>query len=245
MGRPQFSSQFTITKPDYYSFYDFGDLRSGSRRIKIELLKVPTNKKERKALGNEQLKRDFFAALQRGDLEIVRKLIKSGISPNISTADLRGISGFENIPAIIYPIFLSNGAMLKVLLKAGADVRKKDDLISNIINYYLASYPFRKSARTEAEKAKLLPEYHDGLKALIKAGANLKADSYGTTPLITAVSTCDMEVFKILIDNGVDANAKNKSGWTALSGVKGYEKYPTRCPNYQEIIKLLEAAGAK
>jgi hypothetical protein len=247
-GKPQrSSSQFTITKPDYYPFYDFGIFRNwGDRRLKIELLKIPKSKKDQKILGNEQLKRDFFSALQKGEIETVRGLLKSDISPNLSTGDLRGLSGFENIPAIIFPASFGDGAMIKLLLEAGADVRKKDEYIFNILYFYLRSHiTYNQRPETEAEKAKMLSEYDEGLIALIKAGVDVNANNYGAPALVCAVESGRASAVKILIANGADVNLKYGSGRTALAAAKYYQKYDKGRTEYQEIIKILEAAGAK
>ena len=247
MGRPPFLSQFTVTRSGYYPFYDFGTLRGGGgRQIKIELLKMPRSKKERRMLGNEQLKRDFFSALQKGDIQTVGKLLKSGLSPNLSIGDLRGVSGFENIPAIMFPTLFADGAMIKLLLDEGADVRKKDYFLSNILSYYLQSGPLeRNNPKTEQEKAKILLEYDAGLKALIKAGAAVNSDKDGESSLIRAIETGKVNAVKILIASGANVNAKAYSGETILSFAREYQKYNKDRGEYQEIIELLEAAGAK
>jgi len=41
-------------------------------------LKIPKNKDEKKALGDQQLKREFFSAVLKGDAPTVRKMLKSG-----------------------------------------------------------------------------------------------------------------------------------------------------------------------
>lgn len=152
--------RFTITKPDYYPFYDFGEmLYGGGRNIKVELLKIPQTNEKNKALESEQSKREFLRAIQKGDVESARKFIESGISPNLAITDLRGVSGYENTPAILYPARAGDGAMLKLLLEKGADVRGKDKYLSYIFLYYFQANPLmNKKPRTESEKEKLVSE---------------------------------------------------------------------------------------
>lgn len=241
----EYVPRFTIIKPDYYPFYDFGVLRyGGGGNIKVELLKIPALKSERKALDDEQSKREFFWAIQSGDVQSVRKFIKSGISPNLTIGNLRGVSGYENIPAVMYPAEAGDGAMLKLLLENGADVRRKDEYLSNIFFYYFQANPLaNKNPKTEAEKTKTLREYDEGLKALIKARASLNANIYGRTPLVLAVETGLVNAVKILIAGGANVNAKDYLGRTPLAIAQ--ERYYKDWTEYQKIIKLLEAAGAK
>ncbi|MGI8494460.1 MAG: ankyrin repeat domain-containing protein [Pyrinomonadaceae bacterium] len=246
VGRPQLSSQFTITKTNYYPFYDFGNLQvAGGRQVKVELLKVPTNEKERKALGNEQFNRDFFAALQKQDVETVCKLLKSGINPNLAMKDLRGVSGYENIPAILFPVVQRNLLILQTLLKAGTDIRRQNEYLSNILFYYFQTNINTRSGETEAEKEKLLSEFDEGLNELIKTGADVNADTHGLTPLMLAVMDGYVQAVKILISAGANVNAKDASLGTALTIAKKYQGYGYNKIAYPEIIKLLEAAGAK
>jgi hypothetical protein len=247
LGNRTFSSEFTITKPDFYSFYDLGGLQNlRHRNIKVELLRIPKSKKERKALGDEQLKRDFFRAIQTGDIEAVRKLLKSGISANLSIGDLRGITGVDNFPAIFYPTIFGDGAMIKLLLKEGADVRKKDYFLSNILNYYLQSDLFAiNNSKDEQEKAEFRVEYDEGLKALINAGVKVNSNNEGESPLIRAIETGKVNAVKILIANGADITAKAYAGKSILAFAKEYQSYNKNRVEYQEIIKLLETAGAK
>lgn len=237
MGRRIFSPLFTISKPDYFSFQDFGDLRgAGSREVKVELLKIPKSKNERKALGSEQLKRDFFAALQKGDIETVRKLLKSGVSPNAAIGDLRGITGYSNLPAIMFPVILGDVPMIKTLLDAGADVRRKDEFISHILFHYFQDVRLRDST---------VDKFNEGLKYLIKAGANVNENNYGYTPLMAAANLGYVETVKILIADSADVNVREPSQGTALTIAKKYQGYYPNKTEYQEIIQLLQKAGAK
>lgn len=237
MGRPKFSSQFTISNPDYYPFYDFGGINgAGSREVKIELLKIPKTKKERKVLGDEQFKRDFFTALQKGDVETVRKSLKSGVNPNVAIGDLRGITGYGNLPAIMFSVMLGDVPMIKTLLEAGADIRKKDEFISHILFHYFYDVRFRDYS---------VDKFNEGLKYLINAGANVNENEHKYTPLMAATDLGYVETVKILIANGADVNVREASQGTALTIARKYQEYHPNRTEYQEIIQLLKKAGAK
>lgn len=230
-GRKPFAPEFTIAKSGYFPFQDLGVLErySRSRNAKIELLKIPQTKAERKALGDEQLKREFFSAIQNADVQTVGKLLKSGISPNITINDLRGfpkreqINDFDVVPAIVYAASSGSGETVKTLLGAGADVRKPNPYIDSILFFYLRADPFEKrKSETEAEKTKAMSEYEDGLKALIKAGANVNAGDHELgasadgTPLIIAVGKGYTGTVKILIDSGAKLSASSFEQTTPL-----------------------------
>ena len=244
-------SRFTITKQDYFPFQDFGELGySNDKNIKVELLKIPKTKEENKTLGDEQLKREFFSALRNNDVEKVRKLLKAGISPNLTTRDLRGISGIKNIPAIIIPTALGNSEIITLLLEAGVVINKEDVYAPQILFYYfhssiLEGFLYKKLT----ERSQILKDYDEGLKNLIKAGANVNSTYSDISPLMLAISSNLASSAKILITSGADINAKDKSGRTALmianAKANEFRNEKDWLEQFQEIIKLLEAAGAK
>lgn len=229
-GRKPFAPEFTIAKSGYFSFQDLGVLErfSRDRGAEIELLKIPQTEAERAALGDEQLKREFFGAIQNADVQTVGKLLKSGVSPNITTRDLRGFSknqndDFDVVPAIVYAAASGSGETVKTLLSAGASVRQPNPYIDSILFFYLRADPFEKrKPETEAEKTKLTGEYEDGLKALIKAGADVNAGDYelgasaDATPLIIAVGKGYTGTVKILIDSGAKLSASRVAQTTPL-----------------------------
>lgn len=278
-GWSPLSSVFAISKPGYFLFEDFGLplISYGSYSIKIELFKIPINKQERQALGNEQLKREFITAVQKGDTEAVRKFLKLRINPNLTIRDLRGITTepkTANISALQFSIIRGHGAVVKLLLENGATIPKPSKTTnsriegmsaSNVLYYYLtADYISRTySIKDEKGREKLLEiieqERNEGLKALIKAGAKINERYFYYSPLYREDATILMFALdknyigaaKILIENGVDVTAKDKQGYTALiiakNKVSQYREprlASTRL-KFEEIVKLLEAAGAK
>lgn len=78
------------------------------------------------------------------------------------------------------------------------------------------------------------------VKRLITSGKidiNKMADISGPTPLMWASSYGQLEVVKILIENGADVNMKDGANWTALtcSAKKGYDS----------VVKFLLEHGAE
>ena len=233
---------FSIEKTGFYTFVDYYGLFSFLSRyertnrenpIKIELLKIPANRAEKKILGNEQQKREFFGAARSGDAFGVRKFIKSGLSPNLTTSVLRGIPTVKNVPIIMFAAKSGNGETVKAFLSAGVNVRTKVEPISNILVVYLEAYPFRLNyyPKTEAEKSELLNLYENGAESLIEAGADVNS---GALPL--AVSKDYVRTIKKLISKGALINALDNTGRTALHSAVEYDK--------NEIIEFLLEKGA-
>ncbi|MEO6590672.1 MAG: ankyrin repeat domain-containing protein, partial [Pyrinomonadaceae bacterium] len=188
---------FRVSKSDYFSYEDIGFIsgffsdRSG-QPIRLELLMMPKTDAERKAVGDEQRKREFFMAAKNGDSVAVRKLLQAGLSANLTTTDLRGVPISKDVPIIMFAAASGNGETVKTLLAAGANVSNKDKPEYNALMYYLEpSFYSHYRPKTEAEKAEVIGIYEDGLRKLIEAGADVKArdkDSGQTTLMLAALS---------------------------------------------------------
>jgi ankyrin repeat protein len=256
-------NDFTISKDGYFSFRDIGlfsaphnDVyrerfvynRSENRdKYKIELLKIPINKAERKAVGDEEKKRELFWAVRDKDSGAVRGLLKSGISPRLQTSDLRGVRLTpENLPAVIYSAALGDVETIKEFLKAGLKLDAKDSPARDILLYYLAANPRNYftdyAARTEKEKTDLAG-FQDGVDFLIGAGADLSATTQsGKTALMIAAENGDARTIKTLLGKGLTINQTDNQGETALLYATNYN-YPST-PNKIEVAELLLKNGA-
>ena len=232
---------FSIDKPGFYTFIDyfglFGFLRSGGRDnrdkpVKIELLKVPETSAERAATGSEQQKREFFGAARGGNWAAVRQYIKSGLSPNLTTSDLRGVPTAGGVPVIIFAARSGSGATVKELLAAGANVRPKTDPPQNPLAVYLDAYPYQASyPATEAQKVAMLNAYETGAESLIDAGAEL---DFGV--LYLAAGKGYARTLKKLLAKGAPINARDSAGRTTLLAAVESER--------KEIVDLLLERGA-
>ncbi|MBX7174451.1 MAG: ankyrin repeat domain-containing protein [Pyrinomonadaceae bacterium] len=238
---------FNISKDGYYPFTDlFGVIRaiggsSESEPTKVELLKIPNTKAERQAVEREQLKREFFAAARSGDNVTVRKLIKSGFSPNLTTSELRGIPGFKDVPIIIFAVDSGDGGTVKEFLAAGVKVNKPDEPIKSILIQYLSAYPVQGNfPDTEAGNTARISAYENGAISLIDAGASLEP-KYSTTPLMVAAQKFYFRIVKRLIEKGVSVDAQDNYGRTALMHLIDYYKPKERL----EIAEFLIKSGAK
>ena len=236
-------AELKVAKPGYFSYEDIGIISGpftdrSNRRLKLELLKISGTAAERRAVEDEQRKREFFLAAKNGDSATVRKLLQAGLSANLTTTDLRGVPVAKDFPVIIFAVTSGDGETFKALLAAGADVRNKDQPGHNVLLYYLSGGFSRYFSRTEPKKANLINIYEDGLKKLIKAGADVKvvSNDSGQTTLMLAAYNGTAGMVKILLDKGVSVDAKDKYGDTALMKAVSI--------NRVEIVNLLLKSGA-
>jgi len=89
------------------------------------------------------------------------------------------------------------------------------------------------------------------LTDLIGYGVNLDCrDIINQTPLLTAIEGASLDVVRILLSRGVNINARDEYGDTALAKAKGKLAFfdvsggETYSTIYQNMIDLLENAGA-
>lgn len=243
---PIIPTGFRIVRPDYYPFELFGLLKGNFRennsyeykKLKIELLKIPQTKDEKEALGDEQLKRDFFLAVLQGNSAEVRRMLKAGINPNITTDDLRGVPAPKEIPAILYAAYNKDIATMNEFLSAKINLQNENSNIHNLLAYYISN--LNDNAKSKEE----LSVFNEYVDKLLKAGARLNStDIYGKTLLTIAAQQNNVELVKKLIKNGVNVNSKNRYGSTALTEI--FDFYGSK-PDMQrlEIIKFLLKSGA-
>lgn len=229
---------FTISKNGYYDFAArcFGIIGYRPTRFKIELLKIPQTTAERKAIGDEQLKREFFEAAADGDDETVRKLLKAGLKPDLTTAALRGIQIEKNRRIFDFALSSGDSETVKAFLSAGVDVRG----FPNALETYLFAFPStRRFPNYQTQKAEIIASYEDGARGLIEAGANVNyLGSPRVTTLMLAAQKEYVRIVKLLIEKGVPVNATDDYGRTALM-------YALMAGNLRlETASLLLDAGA-
>ena len=140
----------------------------------------------------------LMAASSRGNSHLVQTLIKRG-----ATVDLKHYSGQT---ALMFAARSGNVSTVKALLDAGADV----DII--VASPHAGEFtPLSVAIHTDH------PQRFEIARILIaaKAVVNPKAP-FAISPLMHALE--DLEMVKLLIDNGADVNQKNFRGATALMG---------------------------
>jgi ankyrin repeat protein len=248
IGNDFSDSLFKIAKAGYFDFFDFGvPMRPrGQASVTVELLKIPATGGERKALGDEQTKREFLWAAKNGAAATVAKMLKKGISANLSTNDLRGVSEPKNVPAILFAAASGDGETIGVLLKAGAKVRAKEEPLRSVLGYYLIANPiFRRKFQTEIEKSKLTREYQKGIDSLLKAGADTNdLIQKGQNALMLAAEMSDADSVSYLVKRGFSVNARDEIGRTALMrAMSPSQPEKSESPRIK-VVEILLKAGA-
>lgn len=169
------NSFYTVIKDGYFTYYDFGDSRS---KAKIELFKIPSTEEEKRLLGNEQQKREFMWAAKTGDAETLKKLLKFGISPNLTTSDLRGVSGRKDVSAIEFAALSANAETVEALIKAGVKIKTEEEPFRIILQTYLKSDPFFwHKPKDEKERGEMLKRFENGVNILLNVGADYNSNS--------------------------------------------------------------------
>ncbi|MBX7174450.1 MAG: ankyrin repeat domain-containing protein [Pyrinomonadaceae bacterium] len=144
---------------------------------------------------------------------------------------------------------IKNGDMenVKIFLKKKIKVNWKEKPFQNILPFYLSANPLAdRKVKNEKEKAELLQKYEGVFYDLIKAGADVYAsDKLHQTTLIIAVKQGYLKIVKTLLKKNLPVNAKDYFSNTALIYAKAKQQQFSDRTEFKEIIKLLEAAGAK
>jgi ankyrin repeat protein len=240
------ASFFTVLKDGFFTYHDFGGSGThGRSRAQIELFKIPQTGEEKTSLGNEQLKREFMWAAKAGDAETVRKLLKKGINPNLTTSDLRGISGRKDVPAILFAVLSADSETVETLIKVGVSVRSKEEPIRSLLLTYLRADPlYWRKPKDENERREILRRYEEGVAILLKAGADLEAeDANQRKPVMVAAERGYSRAVKMLLDRGFSPNFMDERGYTLLMAAAG-DAYPPIAYSKVETVELLLKSGA-
>ena len=148
-------------------------------------------------------------------------VIKSrNIRPINITVNSKNIIGYT---PIIVAIESGNNEMLKELLKRGASVREKHPVFGRLALHTACYYE-------NVEAVKLLLAYD-------KSIVNYQSDVDGWTPIDDAVLKGNIEIVKILLENGADPRIPNFKNETSIDMATKFGK--------GEIVKLLRDQDKK
>jgi ankyrin repeat protein len=155
----------------------------------------------------------LFAALQRGALAEVERLLASGASPKAMDS--------EGTPALMAATLFGDARMVELLLKHGADPNQANSARATALMWaapdidkvrILLARGADVNARSESERTALLvassfPGTVGVLQLLLERGADLRAqDRAGATALSLAVRSADVDVVRFLVERGLNPN---------------------------------------
>ena len=156
----------------------------------------------------------LFAAIQRGAVGDVERLLRTGTNPNVVDAD--------GIPALMTATVFADAEMVDVLLKHGADPNRAGPAGATALLWavpdvekvrLLVARGANVNARSETDRTPLLvaasyPRTVTLLRLLLDRGADLRAqDRGGATALSLAIRSADVEVVQFLVEKGLDPSA--------------------------------------
>jgi N-acyl-D-amino-acid deacylase len=156
----------------------------------------------------------LFAAIQRGAVKDVERLLNAGADANATDAD--------GVPAVMAATLFGDAEMVALLLSHGADANRTGPGGATALMWAspdadkmrrLLDRGANVNARSQSDRTALLvtasyPGTLDALRLLVDRGADVRAkDNGGSTALALAVRSSSVDVVRFLVDKGLDPAA--------------------------------------
>jgi ankyrin repeat protein len=179
-------------------------------------------------------------------LTIVRMLLERGANPNMQLffrpANVRGSTNTRGSTPLIRAATNADLEVIKLLLQYGADVNL------NTADRQTALMAVLAGRAPEAQALEMIRVLHEaGADVNVIALVNHREETRGGTALHYAVRKRYKEVIKKLAAYGIDMNAKDQDGLTALDYTQSRGFMPfmaLQTPVYKDVAALLRELGA-
>jgi serine/threonine-protein phosphatase 6 regulatory ankyrin repeat subunit B len=178
--------------------------------------------------------------------DIVHMLLKEGANPNMQLffrpANLNGVTNTRGSTPLIRAVAAADMEMIKLLLEHKADATLS---LADQQTTIIAAIAGRASETQALEIVRIMKDAGADVNAV--AQVNHRYDSRGGTALHYAVRKRWKEMIKRLASYGIDMNAKDQDGLTALDYTqgRGYMAFMAlQTPVYKEEATLLRELGA-
>lgn len=186
----------------------------------------------------------LFEAINRGDVEVVKALIKGGADIEIKNKDGETplLLAVKENKYDIAKFLINNGSDVSFVRKDGRSmlieaVDEKDLRLTELLLKKGVAIDYKSRQNPPAlfeaiDKGKI-----EIVKILLKEGADIEMkDKKERTALMYALDEGESEIAQLLIKADADVNAQTKDGWTVLMEAS-VQKYP-------DIVKMLINRGA-
>lgn len=184
------------------------DYKSDQEYEKLKSYATPSNFYPDGNSGQLEL---LVMCIDRGDVVILDKLLNA--APDFANVN----EGMSSCSPVHWASFKGNTNVLGVLLKHGADIKKKGT------NWKISALHIAHDVQT--------------VEFLLSNGADIEAgDVHGQTPLMYAAKRGNLNVAEALIKHGATLNAHDENDWTALELAKVF--------SYTNVVAFLESKGA-
>ncbi|MEO8256224.1 MAG: ankyrin repeat domain-containing protein [Acidobacteriota bacterium] len=130
-------------------------------------------------------------AIQRGAVNEVERLLRTGADPNVVDAD--------GVPALMTAVVFASPEMVKVLLDHGADANRTGPGGGTALLW----------AVPDLAKARLLLDH--------RANVNARSETDRTPLLVAAAYPRTVDLLRLLLERGAEPGAQDRGGSTALS----------------------------
>jgi hypothetical protein len=165
-------------------------------------------------------------------LDMLKRLLSEGVNPNHRVEWCN-----DGSPTLHQWALYAHVEAVQLLLDHGADINILDNLGRSALEYATGALNWSETSKAEQV-----------VKLIIQAGAYVNVKSIlGFTPLMWAARAGNLEITKLLVEKGENANDTDHDGNNALHYARnpGYRTASKLKQNRQATIKLLRRCGGR